>query len=217
MKWIKNLVLAGVVILASSVGFGNSAAAASDAYRNYGQLRLGMNEFLGDMDDADLDMGGDIGAAYGRYLTPYLVLEAAVDFFGSDRDVRGSTSTAGSYKREESIGVMGLLATIKGDFPVGPLRIFGGGGVGFYMLFLNAEIGTTYLGDLDTDEYDSVFGVHAVAGVTYDITQRFFAGLQALYRWTDDIDIDETVGTVPVRLEGDLNGYTVNLTAGFRF
>jgi len=217
MKWCNCLFFAVILTVAASLVSLGSAAAAPADYRNYGQIRLGLNEFTGDMDDADLDTGIDLGVAYGRYLNRYLAIEAAVDFFGSDRDVRGSTSTAGSYKSDDTVGVFAILATIKGEFPAGPLRFFGGGGVGFYVLALNSEIDTANLGDFDKNESDGVFGVHVVAGVNYDITKRFFAGLQGLYRWTDEVDIDENVGTVPVRLEGDLNGYTVNLTAGFRF
>ncbi len=218
MKWFNNLlVLATFATFGLSVGFPDGAAATSEAYRNYGQIRLGVNEFTDDMDDADMDTGVDLGAAYGRYLTPYLVLEAAIDFFASDRDVRGSNRTAGSYDIDDTLGVMAVLATIKGEFPVGRVRIFGGGGVGYYLVALNSDIDTAYLGDFDEDESDSVFGAHVVAGVNFDITRRFFAGLQGMYRWTDDIDIDERVATVPIRLEGDLSGYVVNLTAGFRF
>jgi len=218
MKWFNNLVVSAIfLVFGVSVGFPAGAAATSESYRNYGQIRLGVNEFTDDMDDADMDTGVDLGAAYGRYLTPYLVLEAAIDFFASDRDVRGYNGTAGSYDIDDTLGVMAVLATIKGEFPVGRARIFGGGGVGYYLVALNSDIDTASLGDFDEDESDSVFGAHVVAGVNFDITKRFFAGLQGMYRWTDDIDIDERVATVPIRLEGDLSGYVVNLTAGFRF
>jgi len=218
MKWFNNLVVSAIfLVFGVSVGFPAGAVATSEAYRNYGQIRLGVNEFTDDMDDAGMDTGVDLGAAYGRYLTPNLVLEAAIDFFASDRDVRGYNGTAGSYDIDDTLGVMAVLATIKGEFPVGQARIFGGGGVGYYVVALNSDIDTAYLGDFEEDESDSVFGAHVVAGVNVDITKRFFAGLQGMYRWTDDIDIDERVATVPIRLEGDLSGYVVNLTAGFRF
>lgn len=217
MKWMKQLVLVVSIILVPAIGFIDTAGAESDVYRNYGQIHLGLNAFTGDMDNAGFDSDVELGAAYNRYLSPHLVLEAAVDFFGSDKDSYGSTPTTGFYKIEDTIAVLGFLATVKGEFPAGPLRIFGGGGVGFYALALHSELTTAYFGELDKNENDNVFGVHVVAGVNYNITARFFAGLQGLYRWTDDIDINKTLTTVPVRLKGDLNGYTVALTAGFRF
>jgi opacity protein-like surface antigen len=62
-----------------------------------------------------------------------------------------------------------------------------------------------------------VFGVHALAGANYDITPRIFAGIEGMYRWTGDIDIQKNTGTVPVEVEGDLNGYVLSVSAGFRF
>jgi opacity protein-like surface antigen len=217
MQWIRPLVLAVVITLVMTTGWIETAGAESGTYHNYGQIRLGLNAFSGDMEDADYDTDVNLGIAYGRYLAPHLVFEAALDVFGADKEMRGSTPTAGSYKRDDTMAVMALLATIKGELPAGPLTFFAGGGVGGYFLALNSEIDTAYLGDLDKDDNDTVIGVHAVAGVDYNITQRFFAGLHGLYRWTDDIDINASAGTVPVRLEGDLDGYSVMLTGGFRF
>lgn len=82
---------------------------------------------------------------------------------------------------------------------------------------MNSDITTPYLGEFDKDESDNVFGFHVVTGVNYNITSRFFLGLQGLYRWTEDIDINKSAETVPVIVEGDLNGYIVTLAAGFRF
>ena len=218
MEWRKHFLLVLWMVIALAAGSFDAAWAAETGYfRNYGQVRLGLNEFKGDFEDAGYDTGGNLSVAYGRYLNRYLVLEAALDFFGTEHDIHGSTPTAGSYKREDTIGVMAFLATVKGEWPAGPLTIFGGGGAGLYLLALDSEITTANIGDFDEDESDSVFGLHIVTGVNYDITNRFFAGVQGLYRWTDDIDIRKSVGTVPVRVEGNLNGYTVTLTGGFRF
>jgi opacity protein-like surface antigen len=217
MRWIKQLTMVVGITAVMIAGWIGMAGAESDTYHNYGQIRLGLNAFSGDMEDADYDTDINLGVAYGRYLAPHLVLEAALDVFGADKEIHGSTPTAGNYKREDTMAVMALLATIKGELPAGPLTFFAGGGVGGYFLALNSEIDTAYLGDLDKDDNDTVIGVHVVAGVDYNITPRFFAGLQGLYRWTDDIDINASTGTVPVCLEGDLDGYSVMLTGGFRF
>jgi len=42
-------------------------------------------------------------------------------------------------------------------------------------------------------------------------------GAEGRYRWTGDIDMEKITGTVPVRIKGNLNGYAVTLSAGFRF
>jgi opacity protein-like surface antigen len=195
----------------------DTAMAETSSYRNYGAVRFGLNEFNGDLEADGYDTGGDVSVAYGRHLTPYLVLETAVNAFGTEKEMHGSTGIAGNYKREDTIAVVALLATIRGELPTGPLTLFAGGGVGGYLLVMHSEISTAYFDDIDENSDDSVLGVHTVAGVKVDITQRLFAELQGLYRWTDDIDINESTGSVPVRLGGNLNGYAVTLSAGFRF
>jgi len=217
MRWGRQLIVLGMMAMVMSTGWWGTAVAETDAYRNYGQIWGGWNGFSGDLDDADYDSGANFALAYGRYLAPYLVVEAVLDVFGMDKTIRGSTPTAGSYEREDAAAVVALLCTLKGELPAGPLTFFGGAGAGGYIVALNSEIDTARLGDLDEDASDTIFGMHAVAGVNYTIAQRFFAGVQGICRWTEDIDINESVGTVPVYLEGDLNGYAFMLSAGFRF
>ena len=217
MQWIRQLIMVVEITIVMSAGWWGIAGAETGAYPNYGQVRGGWNGFGGDLDDADYDSGVNFAIAYGRYLTPYLVVEAGLDVFETDKTIHGNTTAAGRYEREDAVAIVALLGTIKGELPAGPLTFFGGGGVGGYVLALNSEIDTVRLGDFDEDASDTVFGVHAVAGVNYNLTQRFFAGIQGLYRWTEDVDINESTGTVPVRLEGDLNGYSFMLTTGFRF
>jgi opacity protein-like surface antigen len=82
---------------------------------------------------------------------------------------------------------------------------------------LDSDIDTSTHGDFSVDDDDSVFGAHVVAGANYDITDRFFIGLEGMYRWTDDFDISETVALIPVEYNGDLSGFSVTINAGFRF
>ena len=107
--------------------------------------------------------------------------------------------------------------TLKGELPVGAASIFGGIGGGVYTVTLDSDIETSRLGDFSTDDDDTVLGAHVVAGANYDITDRFFAGVEGMYRWTDDVDIHETVATIPVEYSGDLSGFSVTFNGGFRF
>ncbi len=215
---MKNLVLVVLVTLVLAVEFPAGAWAESDnTYRNYGQIHIGVNDFTEDMDDADFGAGFAVGGRYGRYLNRYLILEAGIDFFGADRETDGFSSATGNYERDDVLAVFSVLATLKGEFPVGPVRIFAGGGVGCYFVSLSSEIDTQTMGDFDTNDGDAVFGAHAVIGANYDITQRFYVGLQGLYRWTDDVDIYEAEGPLIIDLDSDLIGYTITLSAGFRF
>ncbi len=215
---MKKLALVVLVLMVLAAGFTGSAGAEADStYRNYGQIHLGVNDFTEDMDDAGFGAGLAVGGRYGRYLNRYLILEAEIDFFGADSESDGFSTATGNYEREDVLAVFGVLATLKGEFPVGPVRIFGGGGVGYYFVSLSSELDTQTMGDFDSDDGDGVFGAHAVIGANYDITQRFFVGLQGLYRWTDDVDLHETEGPLLIDLDGDLIGYTITLSAGFRF
>lgn len=205
-------------LLALSAPMGKAAWANAGNYRNYGHIALGINGFEGDLDDADYDAGLDFKASYGRYLTDNLVIEGSVDYFFSHQDdISGSTGAAGAYSREDYLGVGALLATLKAEIPAGPVTLYGGGGVGLYYAVLRAEIDTTYLGDLDVDDDDTVFGLHLVTGGYYNINQHVFVGFEGMYRWTDDLEMRETIATVPVRLKGNLDGYTLTMSAGFRF
>jgi len=100
---------------------------------------------------------------------------------------------------------------------VGSVALYDGAGVGGYFVSLYSDIETSLQGDYDKDDDDIAFGAHIVAGGYYDITPRFFVGVEGMYRWTGDIDIQDK-GAVPVQVKGDLNGYTVTaVLAGFRF
>jgi opacity protein-like surface antigen len=206
--------LCALVILMLTVG---GAWADSSGRKNYGRVSLGMNDVTGDLDDAGYDEGVAVGVTYGRYLTKNLVIEGGINYFHTNQDISGSTTVAGRYTREDNIFVSALSATLKGEFPLGPVRFYGGAGVGGYFVSLNTDIETSSLGSFDEDDDDVVFGAHAVAGAYYDITPRIFAGIEGMYRWTGDIDILKNVGTVPVEVDGNLNGYVVSVSAGFRF
>jgi len=216
MKWFKQLVLGASIIFTWMAGFTPSVTAGPDSYRNYGQIRAGVFDFCGDLDDDDYDRNGIIAVSYGRNLTPYLVAEATVEMFSAEKDADGLTER-GHYDREDQIDVFTVLGTLKAQWPVGPVTIFAGGGAGYYSVTLDSEIDPEYRDDRAEQEWDGVFGLHAVTGVNVDIWKRFFAGFEGMYRWTDDVDINESIAGIPVRLEGDLTGYAFTLTAGFRF
>jgi len=109
--------MAVLMVLVSAAGFIGAARAQAADYLNYGQIRFGLNDFSGDLEDADYDAGANLAVAYGRYLTPHLVLEAAVDLFGTEKGHGGSTAIAGSYNRDDSIAVVAVLSTLKGEWP----------------------------------------------------------------------------------------------------
>lgn len=210
----KKMLLAVMVICAF---LWTPVLAADTEFSNYGMAGIGLNRPTGGLDDAGYDTGLNTCITYGRLLGKNLAIEGTADFFFTDQDFAGTTLSAGYYTREDTVGVSTLMVTLKGWFPVGPLALFAGAGIGGYYVYLDSEIETSSLGDFDVDDDDSVWGVHLVFGATWDLTRRIFLGGQGLYRWTDDIKIGKRVGSVPVEFKGDLDGYTVNFLGGFRF
>ena len=210
------LIVIWVVMVFGALAWTPGRAAAMD-FRNYGLAGIGLNRPTGGLDDAGYDTGLTTRITYGRVLSKNLVVEGTAEFFFTDQDLNGGTDDAGYYTREDTIGVSALMVTLKGQVPAGPLTLFAGAGVGGYYIALDSEIETTAFGDFDVDDEDSVWGVHVVLGATWDLTRRIFLGGQWLYRWTDDVKIEKRVGTVPVELKGDLDGYAVTFMGGFRF
>jgi opacity protein-like surface antigen len=210
----------GLLATASVLNFlaaGNIMAGEGRDYVNYGQAKIGVIQPTGDLDDADYDAGGEIGAAYGRYLNKFLVVEAGLDAFATEQEIDGFNNIAGRYEQDNVLGVAAFLVTLKGEFSFGRVNVFGGVGGGVYSVSLESDIDSSRLGSFDADDDDTVFGGHLVAGATFDVTQRFFLGVEGLYRWTDDLDLRDTVASIPVEYRGDLNGYSVTFNAGFRF
>ncbi|MFH0782228.1 MAG: outer membrane beta-barrel protein [Pseudomonadota bacterium] len=210
------VVLAAVNVM-SLLAAGNVMAEENSKRMNYAVVKVGVLQPTGDMDDANYDTGGDVSLAYGRYLNKYLALEAGFDIFAADQTLRGSNDQAGRYKQDNTLGGVGLLLTLKGEFSAGPVDLFAGIGGGIYSVTLDSQIDSSRLGDLNQDDSDGVFGAHVVAGATYNINERFFLGVEGKYRWTDDVDIRESVASIPVEYTGDLSGYIVTFNGGFRF
>lgn len=211
------LVLFTAVNVANLCGARTVMAEEETPRLNYTQVKLGMFQPTGDLDDADYDSGAVFGVVYGRYLNRYLVFEAGFDALGSDRTERGGNDLAGTYTQDNTLVGVGGLVTLKGEYTVGPLALFAGIGGGMYAVTLTSEIESSRLGDFDSDDSDGVFGAHVTAGATYNINERFFLGLEGRYRWSGDVDIRESVASVPVEYSGDLSGYTITFNGGFRF
>ncbi|BHH82227.1 outer membrane beta-barrel protein [Desulforhopalus sp. 52FAK] len=212
----------GIVLGISGLTLGfasNCLAGEAETRQNYMQLKLGALFPTSDLDDGGFDDTGFSGTfAYGRYLSDHLILEGSIDLSGQGNDDEASSNgVAGSYSKDSSLATQAILLTLKGEYPLGPVDLFGGGGVGLYGTYICADIESDALGDFDVDDNDSVFGVHVVAGANYNINDRFFLGLEAMYRWTEDIDISATTASIPFEYNGDLSAVIVTFNAGFRF
>ncbi|MEW6670758.1 MAG: outer membrane beta-barrel protein [Thermodesulfobacteriota bacterium] len=204
-------------IMALVVMFRGTAWAEDTAYSNYARLSSGFYQPTSDLDKAGYDSGGDLAIAFGRYFGKHLVLEGGLGFLYTERDVVGNVPVAGFYVEDDSVSVLSITLTAKGVYPIGRFELYGGGGIGGYIVSLYADVTSANLGNVDTDDSDTVLGFHAVGGFNFKITERFLLGAEVKYLWTDDVDISKQISDIPIRLQGDLDGYSVNITFGFRF
>ena len=205
-------------LLTTALWTSNVQAAEATRQTNYLLAKVGPVLTSEDLDDAGYDVGGNIALTYGRYLGRNLLIEGTLDLFavGND-DISGTSALAGNYDIDSTMAVSSLLFTLKGELPLGRLALFGGVGGGLYGVYLENEVDSSTLGSFNKNDSDTVLGTHLTAGVTYDITERIFIGGEGLYRWTQDVKIAENVAAVPLNYRGNLNGYALTFTTGFRF
>lgn len=200
------------------VGFcSNCLAMQEERPKNYLQGQFGFFQPADDIDDNNFDTGLNGGVGYGRYLSDNLILEASFDIYATDRELTGFNAFAGTYFQDDYLYVSAALITLKGEVTADSVDIFGGVGVGVYGVTLHSEIDSSTFGSFDGDDSDSVFGAHVSLGAKYNITDYVFIGLEGKYRWTGDAELRETILTVPVQYEGNLNGFNIVTTIGFRF
>jgi opacity protein-like surface antigen len=217
MKREKKAVV-GLLVAANMIGavaIGNAVAAEKKS--NYVQAKVGVLQPTSGLDDAGFDTGLNGAITYGRYLTRHLVLEGTIDGSAANNDVDGYNDFTGHYTQKDDIGIMAFLLTLKGEFSVGQVNLYGGGGIGAYVVTLNSEIESNRIGDYEKDDSDTVFGVHLLAGANYDITEDWFAGIEGTYRWTGKAKIEENIIGVPVSYNDDVNGFSIAASVGYRF
>lgn len=164
-----------------------------------------------DLHDDEFENGFNTEVACGHKFTPNAAIEAGLGLYVTKADFQGA-----GYSEDDTIAVLPLTASIKGIIPAGIVEIYGGGGGGIYIASIESEV--TLLGITDTlSDSDAVLGFHIMAGMNFNVSPRFFFGLEGRRIWTDEAEFEGTLFGVPVRAKTDLNGYTVSGQFGFRF
>ncbi|MGE5844594.1 MAG: outer membrane beta-barrel protein [Syntrophaceae bacterium] len=135
--------------------------------------------------------------AYGYYFVPMFALELGAGYFESK-------ASAAVPAGETKFKVVPLTLTGKVLFPIGPVEPYGEFGVGGYIT--ETDVSGTVSQALDSTE--SVFGLHAGAGVNFNVTQNIFLGVEGRYLWAKP-----SWGGTDIKLDG----FTVTADLGFRF
>lgn len=210
--------MAIVVLTVFFISFGLAtglALAAENTYLNYAVVKTGIYNPTGDLDD--FDTGLNIEGAFGRYFHKNFVLEGGIGLFGTDTSFNGTSATLGAYTEEDTIAVIPLTVTAKGVLPLDRLELFAGAGLGVYFTTLDGDLTSSNLGSFSIDDGDMVLGLHLTVGGTYNITDRFFFGLDGKYLSTQEAEYEGAAFGQTITVKGDLTGYMVNGFFGYRF
>jgi opacity protein-like surface antigen len=218
---LKEKGIIGLLVMANMIGFGaigNACATEAGKKSNYVQYKAGMIQPTSGFDDAGYDTGFNDSLSYGRYLTNHLILEGTIDGSITKYNHNGTNNTAGNYTQKNNIDVTAFLLSLKEEYSIGHINLYGGAGIGAYIAHLYSKIDSDRFGTFKMDEYsDAVFGAHLLAGANYDITESWYLGIEGMYRWTGKAKIETAAISVPVAYNDNLNGFTLGASLGFRF
>lgn len=151
----------------------------------------------GVLDRIDPDTGFDGEIAIGHYFLPVFAAELGVGYFESK-------GVPAALPGETKFKVVPVLLTAKGLLPLGPIEPYGEFGIGGYITKFDVS------GNLGTfsGSTKGTFGLHAGAGVNFNITQTVFLGVEGRYLWAKP-----SFGGQDIKLDG----FTVTGDLGFRF
>lgn len=173
----------------------------AEAPPNYMVLKGGLYSPSKDFDIGasrfELDDGFVAEIAAGHYFLPVFATELGVGYFES----KGSPAVPPG---ETKFKVVPVTLTAKALLPMGPIEPYGEFGIGAYIT--KAEVSGT-IGSFDGST-KGVFGLHAGAGVNFNITPTTFLGAEGRYLWAKP-----SFGGQDIKLDG----FTVTGNLGFRF
>ena len=203
--------------------------------KTYVTFKAGVYGPTGDLDDADYDTGLNGEVAFGHYIIPNLAFEAGIGHFSTEAEYPISYSDPTLVLRGEKkdeVTCIPLTITLKAVLPADRFELYLGGGFGLYFAELEGNVSATAVVDgvphgitASFEDSDTPIGVHIIGGFTVDIYKSFFMGVEGKHIWTQEgkaqgaarLGVDEISGLIPLKIESNLNGYTVTGLIGFRF
>lgn len=206
--------LAGGVMLVWFAVFLPLPASGQD-YKSDLAVKAGIYATNGSLDDFDIGFSGEV--AYGRHITSYLKMEFGLGYFQGDGSFTRVKPALGSVSEDNDISVVPFTVTAKLVYPGETWEAFGGMGFGFYMANYESNVSRSALGSFKVDDDDTAFGVHFVAGASYNFSERWYLGFEGRYIFTSDLNFKGTAAGTPVFAEGDLDGILATVFVGYRF
>jgi len=199
-KMMKPVFALFIVLTVALVGIAPSVSLAENP-SNYLVLKGGLYSPSDDFNLEGQQFNHDDGfvaeIAYGRYFMPMFALELGAGYFESE-------ASPATPPGETKFKVIPVTLTGKVLFPIGPVEPYGEFGIGGY--FADADVSGTPSNFSGSTE--SVFGLHAGAGVNFNITPTVFLGVEGRYLWAKP-----SWGGTDIKLDG----FTATGNLGFRF
>jgi opacity protein-like surface antigen len=189
-----------LVLTVASIGIAPSVSLAEHP-SNYMVIKGGLyssrNDFGINAARFNPDNGFVAEIAVGHYFVPMFATELGVGYFESK-------ASSAVPPGETKFKVFPATLTAKVLFPFGPIEPYGEFGIGVYIA--KAE-GTGTIVNF-SDSTKGVFGLHAGAGMNFNITPTVFLGVDGRYIWAKP-----SFGGQDIKLDG----FTVRADLGFRF
>ena len=185
-----------VTFLSAETIFAEERIGGSVNNLHYVAIKAGIYSPTDDIEDFDTGFNGEI--AINRYLSPYFALEAAAGYYRTSYSENGE---------DADINIIPVTATGKGIIPFDFGEVYAGVGAGIYFVGGHFDDDAS---NLSLSDNDSVWGLQFLGGVSFDITDIIFVGVEGKYIMTQGVEMVEAP-------EFNINGYTVSALLGFRF
>ena len=182
---------------------------------NYIAIKGGIYSPTDDIEDFDTGFNGEI--AINRYLSQYFALEAAAGYYRTSYSENGLVFGI-PYSGDIDINIIPVTATGKGIIPFDFGEVYAGIGGGLYFVSGHLDANASNVVKISSSATDSVWGMHFLGGISFDITDSFFVGVEGKYILTEGAELEDEIYGMEVKYpEFNLNGYTVSALLGFRF
>lgn len=208
---MKKIPLIITLVLLLALWYLPTGAVAEDSYVTF---KGGWSAPLDDSGDSDNGAAWEIAA--GHNFTPNFGVEFGIGRFENEGSDSGATPPGREWNSTRKITVTPVTVTARGILPLEKLSLYAGAGIGLY--FWEGETDCTYQGgSLSIKGDDRVSGVHIVAGLEYNFTPEVFAGVEAKWVVTENIEYSGANDEVAGKTSGHINGKIYAAKVGFRF
>lgn len=185
---------------------------------NYSAITVGIYSPTGDLDKLGFDDGLNIEFILGEYISENIAFETAVGSLYTDRSLSEFISGIGVISLKDEINIISWTGTLKAIFSIKEAdEVYIGGGIGVYWTTWDATLEIPGLGTDDFSEDDYVFGMHILIGMTLNIAENIFIGVEGRHMWTGNVEVDTELFGIPMRGNNDLNGFIFSGVISYRW